>query len=194
MSDEKSARESWQSSVTEAQPPTMDEVRKSVGKFYRRVWWRNAIEYAACVFVVGNFSWNAFTLEHVLQRIGSVMIVIGTLFVAWQLHRRASAVHPGTAGTMPIMDFVRFQLVRQRDALASVLWWYLLPFVPGMVAIVAGSMALRAEEGQAAIVKGSIAVAVMLALFAGVWWLNQWGARKLQKHIDYIDALMGEKE
>jgi hypothetical protein len=119
------------------------------------------------------------------------MIVIGTLYVAWQMHRRASAAHPGTVGTMPIMEFVRGQLVRQRDALAGVFWWYLLPFIPGMVVMIVGSMALRADEGQAGIIKGLIGLTVTAALFVGIWWLNQWGARKLQKNIDDIDALMG---
>lgn len=194
MSDEKSARENWQSSVTEAQPPSMDEVRNAAGKFYRRIWWRNAIEYAAAAIVVVSFGAYIFTLEHALQRAGSAMIVMGTLFAVWQLHRRGSAVHPASAGTMPIMEFVREQLVRQRDALASIFWWYLLPFVPGMVTFVAGTAAIRADEGSDEIVKGVLGTGVMVALFAGVWGLNKWGARKLQKHIDDIDALLGAKE
>ncbi len=194
MSDEKSARENWQSSVPEPQPPSMDEVRRASGKFYRKVRRRNAVEYAACVVVVGSFSWSAFTLEHVLQRIGSAMVVVGTLVCAWQLHRRASAVHPETAGAMPIMEFVRFQLARQRDALASVFWWYLLPFVPGMIAIVAGSMLLHAEQGRDTFGRDLIGIGVIVALFVGVWLLNQWAARKLQRNIDDIDALLGARE
>jgi hypothetical protein len=31
-----------------------------------------------------------------------------------------------------------------------------------------------------------IASALMVAAFAGVWWLNQWGARRLQKKIDEL--------
>jgi hypothetical protein len=194
MSDEKkSARDAWQSSLPEVQLPSMDEVHKATNVFYRRIWRRNAIEYAACVFVVGSFSWSAFTLEHVLQRIGSVMVVIGTLICGWQLHRRASPVHPESAGAMPIIEFARFQLARQRDALASVFWWYLLPFVPGMVAMVAGSMMLHAEQGRDSMGRDLIGIGVIVALFVGVWLLNQWGARKLQKHIDDIDALLGEQ-
>jgi hypothetical protein len=40
----------------------------------------------------------------------------------------------------------------------------------------------------------AIGSAVMLAVFAAVWWLNQLGARRLQRHIDEIDALTGEAQ
>jgi hypothetical protein len=194
MSNDRSVRESWQAQDAQAQPPTMAEVRKAAGKFFRRIRLRNAVEYVACIIVVISFSYYVFALEQMLQRIGSAMVVVGTLVAAWQLHRRASAIDPENAGTMPIMDFVRAQLVRQRDALASIFWWYLLPFVPGLVVMTAGSLALRLEEGQGGAIRGIIGISVMLAIFVGIWLLNLWGARKLQKHIDDIDALTGEAE
>ena len=68
------------------------------------------------------------------------------------------------------MEFVRAQFVRQRDALQSIFWWYLLPFIPGLVLMVAGSMALQIDEGQAAIVRNLIGLAVMTAMFARTQW------------------------
>jgi hypothetical protein len=188
MNDE-TARESWQASVTEATLPSIDQVRAGADKFYRRLRLRNIVEYVACVIVVVSFGIYTFTLEHVLQRIGSAMVVVGTLVAAWQLNRRASAVPPEQAGEMPIMDFVRAQLVRQRDALASIFWWYLLPFIPGMVVMSTGSVMLRPPEGAAQTVGAAIAGLVLVGTFAGIWWLNLHWARKLQKHIDEIDAL-----
>ena len=38
-----------------------------------------------------------------------------------------------------------------------------------------------------------LAIAVILAIFAFVWWINQVVARRLQKRIDEIDALTGER-
>ena len=40
---------------------------------------------------------------------------------------------------MSCLEFHRSELVRQRDLLRSVWWWYLLPFVPGMLLIPVGS-------------------------------------------------------
>jgi hypothetical protein len=184
------AKKAWQSSVAMGGPLPPELLRFTADKFYRRMRLRNNVEYAACVVAVVVFSIYTFTLEHVLQRIGSAMIVLGTFYAAWQLNRRASAVDPASAGTMPIMEFVRGQFVRQRDALQSIFWWYLLPFVPGLALVTAGSMALRIEEGAEGVMRGVIALSVMLVIFVGVGLLNLHWARKLQQHIDRIDALL----
>jgi drug/metabolite transporter (DMT)-like permease len=194
MSDDKSVSETWQASVADVQLPSMDLVRKGAGKLYRGVWIRNAIEYAACIFVIVSFALRVFERIHVIERIGCVVSVLGVLFVAWQLHHRASAARIETAGMMPALEFVRAQLVRQRDALAGVLWWYLLPLVPGMLLVLVGAMLRKIADGTGTILEGAIGFGVMVVLFVGVWWLNQWSAGRLQKHIDYIDELLGAQE
>jgi hypothetical protein len=184
------AKQAWQASVEIGGALPLDEVRKGARKFYRYVWWRNAVEYVACVIVVISFGWYVFWLPHPLQKIGSALIVIATFYVGWQLHRRASAVPLDSAGTMPIMAFARVQMVRQRDALRSIFWWYLLPFFPGLVLLVFGS--IQFKGGPQPI--DAAGTAGMTALFAFVWWINRYSARRLQRHIDEIDALMGASE
>lgn len=189
MNSDETARESWQASVTEATLPSLAQVRAGADRFYRRLRLRNAVEYVACVIVVVCFGIYAFTLEHILQRAGSAMVVFGTLVAAWQLHRRASAVPPETAGEMPILDFVRAQMVRQRDALASIFWWYILPFVPGLVVMMIGTDLQHPPTGTAQFVGAASAWAIIAGMIFGGWWLNLHWARRLQKHIDEIDAL-----
>ena len=133
------AKEAWQASVEIAGAPPLEEVRKGADKFYRRIRRRNAIEYVACVVVVVAFTSYVFVLPHVLQKVGSAMIVLATFYVAWQLHRRASAEPPERAGTMPLLAFARAQMLRQRDALRSIFWWYILPFIPGLVVMSLGN-------------------------------------------------------
>ena len=189
MNSDETVRERWQASVTEADLPSLDEVRAGADKFYRKVRLRNRIEYVACTIAVMCFTIYSFTLEHILQRIGSAMVVAGTLIAAWQLHRRASAVPPESGGDMPILDFTRMQLARQRDALTSIFWWYILPFLPGLAVMVIGNGQNPATAANVPIWLRWVALAGMAAVFGGVWWLNQRAARKLQKHIDEIDAL-----
>jgi hypothetical protein len=43
-------------------------------------------------------------------------------------------------------------------------------------------------------VGGMIAIAVLVAVFIGIWWLNRRAARKLQKAIDVLDGLAEEGE
>jgi hypothetical protein len=187
------AKQAWQASVEIAGAPPLVEVRKGASKFYRYIWWRNAVEYVACVIVVVGFTSYVFTLPNPLQKVGSVLVVLGTLYVAWQLHRRASAVPPEAAGTMPLLLFARAQLVRQRDALRSIFGWYIAPFLPGMAVFMTGTM-LEKRTGEGLGTIDAIGSAVLLAVFVGVWWLNQVGARRLQRHIAEIDALTGDAQ
>ncbi|WEK47577.1 MAG: hypothetical protein P0Y56_04595 [Candidatus Andeanibacterium colombiense] len=191
MTSDETVRESWQASVTEANLPSMDEVRAGADRLYRKVRLRNRIEYAACTVAVACFGVYVFVLEPVLQKIGSALIVAGTVFAAWQLHRRASAVAPEAAGQMPVLDFARAQLARQRDALLSIFWWYLLPFIPGLAIFMAGTITARPPHSWGQAIGSAIGCAVTVGLFAGLWWLNRRVAAKLQKRIDEIDALRG---
>src|SRR5690606_14210939 len=98
-------KQAWQTSVEVAGAPPLEKVRRDADKFYRYVKWRNRVEYMACVVVVAGFSSYVFVLPNMLHKIASVLIVLATFYVGWQLHQRASAVPPETAGTMPLLTF-----------------------------------------------------------------------------------------
>ena len=191
MSQTDTARAAWQESAAEATPPPLDVIRAGADLFYRQIRRRNRIEYAATVLVVICFTAYTFLLPSPTARIGAGLVVLAALFVAWQLHRTASAAPPPEAeSALPLLAHQRAQLVRQRDALASVGRWYLLPFAPGM-----GLMAFApAFDHGPAVLLGMAwgdmtSIAVLIAVFTGVWWLNLRGARKLQAAIDDLDAL-----
>jgi RNA polymerase sigma-70 factor, ECF subfamily len=107
-----------------------------------------------------------------------------------QLHRRGSARSvPAGVDAKASIVFHRSELERQRDALRTVWRWYLLPFVPG---IAATQIAAGMDGGiNRAIV---ITALCSVALFAGVWALNQWGARKLERKIQQLKALEDDNE
>jgi hypothetical protein len=163
----------------------LEDVRKGADKFYRRILWRNAIEYVACVIVLIGFGTYLLTLEHHFQKAGSVLVIAATLFVAWQLHRRASAEPPERAGTAPLLLFARTPLVRQRDALRSIFWRHILPFLPGMAVLMTGAMLSQRPTGPEP--HDTVGFAALIALLVGIWWINPLAARNLQKHI--ADAL-----
>jgi hypothetical protein len=194
MSDDPVKR-AWQASLNIAGAPPLEEVRADADRFYRTIRRRNLREYAACVFVVVAFATYVVVLPHVLQKVGSVLVVLATFYVAWQLHRRGSPEPPEKAGTMPLLSFARAQMIRQRDALRSVFWWYILPFIPGLALMIVGNGADPdfAAKGPPYWVRWLVFASVGAGI-AGVWWLNQLGARKLQRRIDEIDALTGGTE
>jgi hypothetical protein len=189
------AKQAWQASVEIAGAPALEDVRKGADKLYRNVKWRNRIEYAACVLVIVVGTYRAFTWPHILHNVGFALLVAAAIYAPWQLHRRASAVSPENALGMPLYAFLRGQLVRQRDALKNILWWYVLPFLPGIALVFAGNgLDPEIEAAGPPIWARWVAIAGILLVFGFVWWINQVGARKLQKRIDEIDAMTGRAE
>lgn len=189
-------KQAWQASPAHPAPlPEIDELRRGADHFYRKIRRRNALEYGAGILVLLVFSAYALFLHSPAARLGSVMILIGNFFVAWQLHRRASALLPpdSQAGAQPILVHQRAQLARQRDALASVFTWYLLPFLPGLIVMIFAPVFDRGPAALADTGWGvATAMAVVSAMFGGIWWLNRTVARQLARKIDAIDSLLNE--
>ena len=189
------AKQAWLSSVEIAGAPPLDEVRRNAHRFYRRIWWRNLVEYLACTFVVVMGTYRAFTWDHPLHKVGFALLVAAAIYAPWQLHRRTSPARPELSLGMPIHEFVRGQLVRQRDALKNIFWWYILPFLPGIALIlIANGLDPEIEAAGPPNWARWLALGGMVAIVVFIWWINQVVARRLQRRIDEIDALTGEAE
>jgi hypothetical protein len=188
------AKQAWQASVEIAGAPPLEEVRKGAGKLYRVVKWRNRIEYVGCSIAVVVFTYKFFTdTPTILHKLGMALLVAAFIYMPWQLHRRASAASPDTAGTMPIYVFLRDQLVRQRDAFRSIVGWYILPWLPGLALLWAGNgLDPEIEAAGPPIWARWLAIFGVAAFIAFYWWIHQRAARKIQLQIDSIEALMGE--
>lgn len=177
----------WRDQQTETHPMTLEFIHAR--GFQARVRRRNLIEYAASAVVLAAFSAYVVFLPDPILKAASALIVVGTLIVVWQLHRRGSArpLAPGASG-QSALAFHRAELVRQRDALRSVWLWYLGPFVPGMLLFNAGL--LMHQPGPPMVQRLPIP-ALVIAVFLGIWLLNRRGAQRLQREIDDLDALDG---
>ena len=127
-----------------------------------------------------------------MMKTGSAFSIVAALFVAWQLHRRGAAQALTANSGMPLVDFHRAELMRQRDLLKSVGVWYLAPFVPGCVLLVLGRYFQFRVPGRTLTWDHQIilmAAAVVALIFGIVWLLNAWGAERLQRRIDQLDSL-----
>jgi hypothetical protein len=174
----------WQDQPAERLPMTVEDIRNRGGRLEKKVGWRNLREYAGAAFVVigcAAFGWRE---KNVTVLIGAAFMVLGTLYVVYHLHRFGAARSmPSDLGLTDCFDFHRAQLVRQRELLRGVWWWYLMPMVPGWALIMIGRAIERPERRLLAL--GATAVFVVTYVVIGK--LNERGARLLQEWIDSLD-------
>src|SRR5476649_1432122 len=119
----------WQSQPREYDPMTIAAIHEKAHVFQSKVRRRNLIEYIACVVGIAGYAPALFQRNNWMMQAGAAMIIAAIVFIAWQLHRRASAAAlPVSSDTL--IDFHRRELIRQRDALRSIAVWYIGPIVP----------------------------------------------------------------
>ncbi|HEV2400910.1 MAG TPA: hypothetical protein VGS27_28510 [Candidatus Sulfotelmatobacter sp.] len=183
-----SVQKLWQCQPVEVTKMSAETLRKRANKLERRVWWRNAREYAAAV--IGIAMWGSFFFKtHELSfRIAFALFIAGILWVVVQLHRKASARSiPFGTDTSTSLRLYRVELERQRDALKNVWSWYLAPLVPAFaVFTVVDAVANPYVWKWTRLTLLDVCVA---AMFFGIWKLNQGAARRLQRMIDEINGV-----
>jgi len=124
------------------------------------------------------------------MRLGSLLIIAGTIFIVVWIHFRASANPiPSQVSFMDYISRYREEVGRQQTALRTVWLWYLGPLVPGLALFTIG-MSRLLEHAPGSRRPMWPFLVVMVAVFVGVWLLNLWGARRLQRQIDELSSLL----
>jgi hypothetical protein len=154
--------------------------------FQRRIWWRNARE---ATVGVGVLVVNVKALWHSptqLDAAAKLLLIAGIVFIVGYLYFRAAPrAVPPDADSRALLDFHRAEIARQRDILRAVPWWYLMPFVPGLLVD-----AVDNWQTSGALV--FVGMALVAALFYFVWRLNVWAAQWLDGELHKAEALEGE--
>jgi hypothetical protein len=176
----------WQTQPAEPLTRPVNEIRERAAKFEKTIKRRDLKEYLAAAFVVAAFSLCMVIIPNTIVKIGCGLIIAGHLYVSWHLYRE------GSASTLPFdavfgtcLSYHRSELMRQRDLLRGVLFWYIGPLIPGYAVFIWGIADMLAGRLQAVIQAAILMVVVALAVLG----LNWWGARKLQRQIDELDDL-----
>lgn len=191
MPEDKHLQELWKSQDTKDFHMTLDEIHTRANKFQSTVRWRNITEYIVGGLVALVFASMAVLIPEPIVRAGCVLIVLGTLYVVWQLHKQASAQSLGAHETaMSLADFHLTELRRQRDALSTVWRWYLAPFIPGMLVFMFGVTFSADNPSPWAAKLGTLAIGLVIvaAIDVGIWMLNRSAARKLTEEIEALEA------
>ena len=120
-------------------------------------------------------------------RIAGTVIVVLTLYVIFQVHRKgAVGAMPPETGTSAARDVYRAQLQRRREALHSVWWWYIGPMLAILMAFALQFPLAHPDE------PGLWLNITPFTLLAVVWsvgaiWQFRREEQKLQKEIDTFD-------
>jgi hypothetical protein len=180
----------WGAQSVEPHLVTVEQIRAKADKFQSAVRRRNRVEYAAGVLVVAGFGSYIWIFRTLLMQLGSILIIAAAIFIMVWIHFRASANPiPSHISFMDYVSRYREELRRQQSALRTVWLWYLAPFVPGFVLFTAGMSRLLEHAPGSRLPMWPFLV-VMVGVFAGVWLLNLWGARRLQHQIDELSRLL----
>ena len=153
-----------------------------------RIGKRNRWEYLAgliggvVTLVLGLFVLLSGPLDPpaIMTGAGLLLVAAGSVVSMLQLHRRTGG---GTSitGATAILASYRAELVRQRDALRSVLLWYVLPFIPGFLLIYGSALFTPGGFAWGALIPAGITIAFL----AWVYHANR-------KAADCIDAEIAE--
>ena len=131
---------------------------------------RDLRELVACAIVIVVFGCFFFFLHarEPMVRLGDLIIIGGTIFIAWKLiyTRRANPPAPPGATTVESLRAELNSVRAQSRLLGSVLWWYLLPLAIGLFVSTWGS-----SSGN---LGGKIGYTIfVIVLYAFIYWLNQ---------------------
>ncbi len=177
----------WQEQPAQEVSMALEDVRTRARKWEQTVGRRNLLEYAGALFVIVSTAMHIRHEANVIVLAGEWLLVLGTLYVVYHLHRWGSARSMPADALMDCLNFHRAELGRQRDLLRGVWWWYLLPFVPGPALIIIGGAIERPDRRLLAL---GVAAAFVVG-FTLIGKLNANAARKLQRVIDGLDQARG---
>jgi len=171
----------------------LEELRKKAGKFRTTIARRNLREYVAMVLMVPYFGYFAWTSRLPLMRVGNGLILAGLVYIAYELHRRASASPaPAELGWENCLAFHRAQLERQRNALHGIWKWYIGPIVPGLATVCAAISLPMFRKSVSAGLLSLTWIAVPAVVLWMVARLNHDAAAKIQRQIDDLEGLSGD--
>lgn len=162
----------WRTQTIEPAPPLpgseqLAAMQSRMNGMNRTLFWRDCRENVAALFVLVVFGAYFFIFPNPLARLGSVVVMLSSLFiVAYPLWRKRSVPKPAPDASM--VESLESELRKVQVEillLRSVLWWYILPCSAGVILFMAGL--------NTSIFYTLTVVAFAIAFDAFLYWINQ---------------------
>ena len=174
----------WQDQPTEFAPMSLQAIHTRANQFQSHIFMRNALEYAASVFVAGIFGWFAWQSDDPVFRLACGLIIASAAFICLFLFLNGRADRTGAKPDDDCLAFHRNALHRQSRLLRGAWLWYVLPMVPGMSLFMWAVTRNLPTDKQwpNLLVSGLVAIA-----FIAVGVINIVGARWMDKELKRLE-------
>ena len=172
-------RSPWKDSNGETMPPEKREelvarVCRRVERLGATILHRDVIETVAAAVVVFVFSSMCLTLDKLLAKVGSAIVVISACYIIYRLHRTRMDRERSSLDAS-IRDFCNTEierLDRQIQLLRSVLGWYISPILVGVNLVFIG-------------ITGGGVVSIAYCIFTLLlgWWIHSQNQKAVAKSL-----------
>jgi hypothetical protein len=167
-------------SVVRLTPEAIWRLASESTRFKRTIFWRDAREWAATILVAGGFLYMALIPEHIhwLMIVAAIIACLPMSYVALRGRKRRAT--QAASLTDHLRDSIA-QVEEQIVLLRSVARWYLAPLaLSAALFLVDGWMNAPVPHGERKLllIPFVLGIAIVAAVFYGVWWINQRAARQ----------------
>lgn len=168
-------RETSQTRLTIDADLLLKEVRRNQQAFAATIFWRDVREVGTSLLMVPvwiylglkfSLPWTWFLALPSLLWIAGYMLT-DRMRQKRQSHEQAEPLRQSVQHSLTQVD-------HQIRLLRRVLWWYLLPLALPILAYCVQVMWRERSGGWLTVLVGSVVLAFVLLVFAGVYWLNQY--------------------
>lgn len=170
---------------TNAAPADVSEtiiaVRRRAGALARAARTRDLIETTLAFLMLPLFVWLAFRIPYPVSKAGAVLVAAGCVVVPVRLRQaRGYPVDPSLPVSVAL-EAARAHLQAQARLLRSVLWWYLVPLLGGVMLLFLGApIGPLGHAASVVVVVGSAAV------------LHRANAGAARRHLDPLIVRLTE--
>jgi phosphoglycerol transferase MdoB-like AlkP superfamily enzyme len=170
----------------------LKEVRRNQRSFGATIFWRDAREVASCLFLTVFFlSWGIQQREWSLDFLAFCCFGVGVFFVVDRLIQRRRQPAKNASLQNCLEDSLR-EVRHQIWLLKNIFWWYLLPVLVGIGAVVASKLWHQRHQALTNLF-GAAAIYLLVygLVYWGVYWLNQYAVRKtLEPRRQELESLL----